>query len=686
MARRPSSTTWALGRLAVAFGFSLILLLASLRPAHARGGTIEIVPQRGLFLLEELQQWVGFNYQFTDHNVTGNSLGYTAHNFQELYHAQGSLSILNPHLLTIAMTGDVGLEQIDNSGTGSTSFGKNALYEYSVNASALDSSWHPVTLFTSHSLDTVVTPFSPTLSSTVDRSGLDLLFINTPLLTRFRYETNTLAVKGGSLDSTAASHYFDASASHNYRGINNASVDFSLNATNTTSISNGKGSDQSGHGYSFDASDTLHLGKTKQYGLTSRVQSQDVTTGGVPQKILTLSEAFSGHLGKALDVQLSYRHSENRTADQNNQELLYKTDFYDGQLRHHLFQNLDTLLVGTVSQTSLPGGSETDTSGVVGLTYQKRIGAENLLKVQGTYQRDVTDRKGAATEHVVVDERQTVELANTAFTLKLTGPVLQGSVRIRSLTAGSTDQNPIFRTYQEDIDYRVDYQLAVVTWGGVVPDNPVLRVSYTSLLDPSVQYATNTLNTSATLSLMNGRCLFTGAYFDQSRELISGSTQNGLFDSRSVLFRFMRIYDTQSFSFEYNDHLAGPSKFRYVEGDWQYNEQGYLKTLQFEANDRYTIYGSSFSSASSNSVQNSLTASATMTREVFDLAQWLLSLNFVDERGGGSPNGDKVFVRSTFKARFNQVTLSLSGSSSWRLTGATRTRDDFFRMELKRYF
>jgi hypothetical protein len=61
-------------------------------------------------------------------------------------------------------------------------------------------------------------------------------------------------------------------------------------------------------------------------------------------------------------------------------------------------------------------------------------------------------------------------------------------------------------------------------------------------------------------------------------------------------------------------------------------------------------------------------------------------LDLTDLQDNKAGHSDLVFVKASIFARFNKLSASISGQSSWRFYGSVRTRDDYVRIDLSRYF
>jgi hypothetical protein len=651
--------------------------------AHAKGSQ-EVVEQSGLFILEGFQQAVGLDYAYSGH--TNNSAGGGANSSQsklaEIYQVQTGLSILDPHLLNFALSGDVGLEQLWNSIQGrAASNGNNTRYQYNLAVNVLDRSWHPLSIFSSRSSDTVVATFSPSFETTQVRNGIEAYFVKKEFTSKFRYETNTLDIHGGTADTSTTTDLFMGSAGYKFRDINFLSVNYSLTGAQST----GTGQVQKSYGHSIGLSDTLFFGPGRRYSLASEYISLQSSSAGLPQSSVNWNETFDASLGKALNTRLDYRHTSNSTAVSPGLEQVYTTDAFSGQLTHRLYQSLTTRLVGSYVKTDLPGGTESRYSGLAGLQYHKNLPDRNSLKIGINGRHDVTDRSGTATERPIINEPHTVNQANEVIALGIPGRVkvpltVQGFLtppNLPPLPPTSPDQ-----IFVEGVDYTVDYQAGTIRWGLFLPRIPNIVVSYTSLLDPSVKYSSDSLDLTSSLSLLGGRLLVNGYYSTVSQTITSGDSQNGLFDTTVATVNLQAFLENHSYTVEYSNFDSGTTKYQYLEGGWQYDPMS--GALKLQARDRYTMNAATGRSA--GSTNNSFTAAASWLTNLRDTALLQLSANFIDSRSDKLGAQDSIFLQSSLRAPFNKLVVSLVGSVGWRFSGSSSSRDDNLRLQIMRFF
>ena len=658
----------------------LLVTFCSLREANA-AGTLEIKPARGFLLLEGIQQSAGLRYQYNDHESSSTNSGYSSHKLDEIYHVDTGFSILDPHLLRISLSGDLWFQQIKNSSelAGSSS-GSGLRYQYSLTASAMDRSWHPVLLHNSLSHDTVVAPFSPTFETETGRIGIESAFVRDPYRLKFRAERNTLNINGGGVNSSMKAYTFQASGTHKYRDIMTNSLDFTVGAQASTSRNTRDTAESHGVNYA----NMLGWGPKKKYALTSQFQLGYTTSRDLPQQNIIWSEDFRSQLGKALEGELTYRYNETSTTVSPGREQLYSVNSAGASLTHRLFQSLNTRLHGNISQANLLGGNEIRFSEGIDWSYRKKLPARSQFRLDASVKHEVTDRNLNATEFIVGSKRFTVTGPFGNIDLETNAPLVAGSVAVKGFTvAPPNPQFPPDKVYVEGSDYTVDYNLGLITWGPIVPAVADIEISYTVRFDPSVEFSADSLSLSGTLFLLNNRYMVNGYLFGQDYSLISGQANNGLFDTRVKRVQFQAFFERQSCSLIYSDYASGSSQYQYFEGWWQYH-MVYPIQFQLLVRDRYTMYDAT-SSAAGYAI-NALSASASYSRDLFSRARLLLSLNFLDNRGGRQGTSDDISARASIRMRFNKLTVELLGSSSLRIGGGSTIRDDYARLEMRRFF
>jgi hypothetical protein len=137
------------------------------------------------------------------------------------------------------------------------------------------------------------------------------------------------------------------------------------------------------------------------------------------------------------------------------------------------------------------------------------------------------------------------------------------------------------------------------------------------------------------------------------------------------------------FSLEYNDYSANSTKYSYYEGAWQFNLQLPLSSVSLRVRDRYTMYDQILNRRAYE--ENTVDLGASYTRALFSWAQLTMAVNYFNTQGD-SYTRDYVYAKVNLQGRINKLFINLVGQSTWRNSGALNTRDDYVRLELRRYF
>jgi hypothetical protein len=425
----------------------------------------------------------------------------------------------------------------------------------------------------------------------------------------------------------------------------------------------------------------------KNYSLISQFDWQKTDTASVPQQNATLNETLLGHLGKALDADLAYRYLSSKTTSLAGEKQTYASNSLAASLSHRLFASLDTRLRGSVMHSDLQGGAQDSYSASGSVTYKKKIPAYSYLTVVLQGEHSETDRHGDVARITTRDETHKVVQPGENITLGSSGPLKTGSVTIRGYT--TPPPNPQFPTdiiFTEEVDYTVDHLLGRIIWGALVPSVPDIKVTYETIIDPAVNFATDTASLSGNLSLLSGRYVVSGSIYKQDQRLISGQSQNNLYDTTIMRLRFERHGDEVLYGLDLDDYDSGPTKYRFLEGWWLYTHNTPVWALTLQARDRYTQYVDS--GFSEGYWQNIFSSSATISRGLNSWSQLSLSTNFIDTRreDGHKDSTDAVSVKANLRFWFNKLTGNLLGQSSLRFFGKTTVRDDYVRMDITRYF
>jgi len=643
---------------------------------------VEIVQKKGLLLLQGFDQWVNTTYQYGGHDSNHSQSGNSSHTVTETYNFTTFASIVDPQMFRFSLNGSAGLQQVMNQGSVSgSSYGSGSKYQYVFSGTLLEQSRFPLALQSSRTLDTVTPPFTPTYTTDTSFNSAELTLLHDILPLKLRYERDTIKISSTNSVSDSTSNSFLVSGTHRIGDISNTSFGINLSDTNTTSTASTVAENNQKSGLlSVNLSNTLLLGAKRNHTLSTAALWKEENPNGIEQQIGTLSGSLLSRFGKALDSQLSYLGNFTRSTSFTGEKQELNSNSFNASIHHHLFQSLDTRMRGLYTQTMILGGREYRYSGLGSLSYRKILPAQSRFSFDISGEHAITDRRIAATQFTFRNEAHTVDQQGDFITLNNENPLVSVD-RVISVNLG------VATVYVKDIDYTVDTNLGriQVTPGGGIAPGTLLLITYTVRYDASIKYATDTLTLASSLSLKEGKYTLSGTLTDQTQSLISGQTQNSLRNTRVGQVRFKGVYlPDQSYSLVYEDFYSTQSSYRFTEGLWQYKHQYPQVGLFLQARERYTIYDPVGSSPGNKQLSSS--ASVSLNRPIAQVMQLSVSLDLTDLRDDKLGRTDLVYFRSNLYARFNKLTFTLSGQSSWRFYGSLLTRDDYVRLDITRYF
>ncbi|HEY6871694.1 MAG TPA: hypothetical protein VI298_03085 [Geobacteraceae bacterium] len=644
------------------------MLFLSFFPALAQAReSFEIRPKQGLILLEEFQQWVGTEYQYAGSESGG--AGAASHTFQERYNFSAKGAIIDPSLLRLQLAGAFWAEQINASSTARGSSSSDSLeYQYSLAGTAFERGWHPVSFTTSRTLSTVVSPYIPAYNADNKSTGIECSFLKGPVQTAFGYLRDSMDSSGGGVNTSASSNQFHLSAQHSYRDISNSG----LNANWSSQTSTGGKSEH----YMINFHNGTALDRNKKYRLESALTWQDAKLVSVPQSNLDISELLQARLGSALEASLAYAYRNNITTDLAGHDQLSQANSVTASLSHRLFNNFATRLSGHYRVSDLLGGTEEAYGGIAAVKYTRRLQAAARLTLDLSGTREVTDRKLKSSDLSVPNEQQTAPPQGESITLGTSG-VLVAVNSVRNSSTGFT--------YTEGTDYTVDLLLRriTITPGGSIAPGTLLLVSYILRLDPSVKYATNSFSAASALTFLD-HYIVSAFFMTQQQGFISGQPVVDLTNVRTESLRFQGVFPENTYTLAYTEYFSNISKYRDVEGGWQYIRRFTFSSLSLQLRDSYAVYDAI--GAASGYTQNNFNATSTYRCTLLGGAQLLLSASYADTSSGRGVSSDFFYVNGSLQAQINKLAIDLGGQVAWRLYGKQSSRNDYVHFGLTRYF
>lgn len=654
---------------------SLLILLVACDIARASDD--ELRQKRALLVLEDFRQWVDAKYQFIDQKYPDFSS--SSHEFQESYNANLDTSILNSHFFNTSLLFSVGSDQSIYNNAGERSSRSDAFrYNYQFSGSGLDRSITPFNINSYRHTETVTSPFSPAYTSNTTGNEFKATLRNTFLPITVNFSRRTADNTGGSFDSSTVSDSFSLLGSHQYKDLSGTS--FALTASHTTGNSVG-GSSENARSYSASLSNNLRWGSGLKYSLSSVGQIYDNFDQNTPQRNVSLTETFTDHLGKALDLQASYSYSGN--SSDNPSQVLTQTSVNMGEviITHRLFDSVTTRLRGKYSDNELLNGSEIRYSAGGEVNYVKKLPGANHLTIATSALHEVIDNHVGSATISFHDIPLTGVKPGDILPLKITNGVLKTVTSVRSL-------DPVY-TFQEGVDYTVDYvqgQLIFQQDGmiGRFPQGIDLLVSYNTFIDPILKYASDSYNINGGLTFQGGRYSIGAAYNSQWTTLLSGPSENSLRDSSSKMVYFNGNAEALTYRVSFTDSEMGSFSTRYLDSSGQYIKDLVIGRFAFSGTERYTWYSSNGTTPAYGENTTSLAASG--VRNLTSRLRLTVSGNLYDSRSDAKSPKDMASLRANLLFVLNKTMITMDGQTSWSFSAGSVTRNDNVSIDFSRQF
>jgi hypothetical protein len=625
---------------------------------------------RGLLQFEGFEHWLNASYDFSDSKTSKSSNVSQA--FQESYNAALQFALFDPRILDSSLQGSVAFNQ--NQGS------DNATYQYNYSGSGLNKSPIPLTLLSFRSINTVQNTFSsPTTSDNVGNE-FGISFLNDKLRSRFQFTRNSSDTSGGGTSGTSLSNAYSYSAEHKYGDFCSTSLSASFSDQSGGSSSGDKLTSSAN---SLALGNSLSFGAARNYTLSSSFQLNNTVADNLPQRSISISEAFSAPLGQALSFNASYSLANSRSSDPVG--LLQENTQNQGTigLSHKLFESLTTQLNGTASFNRQNDGAEKQFSVTGNASYNKKLSEGSSVSLGVSKAYNLVDRQVASSTTTVRDELHARAHQGDVIQLALSDGTL------RSVSA-VTGRSPIF-TYVEGVDYTVNYPLGRITilsGGGVRIDadgtGTDLYLSYTVYKDPQITYSSDSFSVTSDLSLFNSQINIGASWSTSGQTLIKGPATNSLQGSQSMMLYAGGYYDRFTGRLSYQKQISGSLTSQSYGGEVTTNWQTDKSTISLSARDSFATYDATSTAAAS--WDNNADMSVSYQRNI--LANTTLSLqgNVNDSRSKLNSSKDSFSLRANSQVQLNKVSISLSGQTSWVLDKSGTSRNDSFHIDLSRYF
>ena len=665
-----------------------VCMLLTFRTAGCADDNVEIVQKQGLLLLQGYNHWLDTSYQYTD-NQSGGSKS-TSQTVTETYNFITSAALMDTKIFQFSLGGAIGLQQVMNnlSSTGS-SYGSGDIIQYSLSGTAFEESRFPLIVQSSRTLNTVTPPYSPTYNTDTTTNVAELSLLHDVMPLKIRYERDATSLETGNSTSNSISDNYSIIATHKIRDISQTSMTLSMtNSENTSNVNTVSANDLNSNMFSAYLANSLLMGTKKNHTLQTILQWTEENPGGVEQQLATISSTLLSRYGKALDSQISYQSNFTRTTDISGGIQYESSNSVTASLHHHLFKNLDTRLRVIYINNLILGGEETRYSGLASLNYQKLLPAASRLTFDISGEHVVVDQNVVSSILTIRNEQHAVTGYGESNSIQLnnTEGRLLSVVSVTSVNQGITTVY-VPGQVEGTGDYWANYSQGslVITLGGGIQPGTFILVTYTVNYAPSIKYAIDTVTLGGSLSLHEGKYLLSGTLMKQEESLIAGQSANTLQNTRIGQLRFRGFLPPdQNYTFTLEDFESTNSNYRFTEGIWQYKHLFSRTSLSLQAREHFEIYDPQGSNPGHDQITSE--ASLALSRPVLQFMQASLMLDMSDIRDNKQGCTDLLYFRTNLSARFNKLTVTLNGQSSWSFYGSSLNRNDYVRLDFVRYF
>lgn len=632
---------------------------------------VEIVRYPSLFMVESFSQSVGLGYTYAGHSNSSSSTSSSA--LSETYGLKTIFDILDPHLANIQLDGSVAYRQQFGQKTSTLLDGS-----YSLMLTAFDLEYYPVVFFSTRTETLVANGYVPpyTLTTTVNRVRASLLSKLLPVT--IDYGHGASQTSGLPKDSRSNSDSWNLSASHVIPDVSDTTLTGGFGISR--SFLDGQESDTFNTIASLE--NVLTLDKKRDYLLNTVVSGSESKAGSVKQSGYAIQELLNCNFGKALAGNLGYQHTYSSTVDFNDNPQSTQADSVFAGLSHRLFNSLATGVSGSVSQSSMLGGSVTSYGGATNVTYSKQLPARVFLRVSGGVAEQFSDQKFSNPNVDVRDESHVVSQQGESIKPDTAG-TLVSVLTVRSLNADGIT----YTVYVPEVDYHVNPLFGTIEIIRIIPPGTSINflISYRVTVNPTISFSNTSVLTSGSLSFLDGRYNLAVNYATQKQSLISGQAKNQLTQSSSLNIRGDARYLTSQFGAEYGSIDTSGQKASHFAAYWS-TKTSYtdLDSISLLVRDAYTINSST--SSASDSQSNSISASGSYSRTFFERLRTSFSVSAVDSRDNRGNTSDFLNMSGTLDASFHSASISLSAGTMYRFGAGQVRRDDNLGLTFTRYF
>lgn len=542
------------------------------------------------------------------------------------------------------------------------------VYEYRVDGTLLKDSYAPLRLNALSSTQQIDRPFAKDYTREYDNVSAWLYVRNKNFPASLSVSHAETVSSGLALGRTQETDRVSLSVSNSYKNLSQTAFHFSvINDLNSTE---GSSQDRAVDIKEYSATNHLYpLANRRLLHVKSYYRLRD-ETGTTEGRDYVWQEDLVWVPGEALTGKLLYEQNLQRSLDQ---EVL--TRHVKARLDHQLFLSLDSDIEARGRRKEFSSGEEDNVSGTLGLVYTKRLNSDSryTLRLVETY--GVIDRTLETGSIFVIDEHLIID------------PVFPNLLVSQNIVAGSIIVRDLLRTlvYVEGIDYLVftvgSNTELVIPPGSAISSGDEVSIDYEYQVNPSVEYATETISAYTSLTFLNNQLTVYGRFSDTTHDLLSGSDDLlSLTASRVYAAGISGSFEPVYFGVNYIDSDTPPDSYISTDGYLTYAKNWDKRLFSLTIRDSYRKYEDE-----NKGHNNAFSARADYHRR---FQGNLTTKSAVAYRNSSGTNLEREDIALMFdlSIRVGRSLFSVEVDEEWLFYRDNKQRDDRVELKMQRFF
>lgn len=663
--KRPALGFWS-------FFFCALWLFLSLSASDVQAR------KRALFIIGNFRNWTDLTYQYNGYStVSDYAKDRTSSNnqFEEDYTLAFNYAILSHKILNGRAQFTLGAEQAfqKNSGSGRDSDSSGLNFEYAVSGVAFQFRPYPIIFSSNMFTEQVNNPYSEHYVLTQENHSIGIAMENDLLPSWLNYRYSEDSTDGLISDRTNRYETVTFNSVHRFRGI--STTDFSAYRSTQENDFQGSAQDIRTDSHFISLGNSLAWGKPLQRRYIDSTYQIRQESGSRNTDFESWSESVRINLGKALEYGLNTDYQKESSDFQDRRRRLGRTF-----LEHRLFNSLTTRLEYLKELNEYSTGDDNQWYRQISFSYGKTLPRQCRLNLGYSNSYGETDRNLNDENLFVTGELMIVKVTDNY--LKNTN-VVQDSVVV--LNADRTV------TYLEGIDYELrefGRLTEIMPLSALIQEGDVLSIDYSYRVNDSIEYSTLTNSVSGSLQLFDNRYRIFTTLTKTDRDLISGSdTVQPLVQLKAAVLGFEANIAPFTYGSTYSYVDSTLAKDEALEGYLYYQRSVGRKRLSIRLNDRYSVTEQKalLASSSMEESKNVITLRATYQRPWYRRSLLTLRGEYRNLRGTSRDEDDLTFG-AALEAKINKFEFRLLSEVQWKFFEDSRQREDYLRIEVRRYF